>query len=76
MAEKILKTRIVMRNGTTAEWNADESFVLKPGEVGIEFSVDGSTKMKVGDSVGTEWKNLPYFGGMKAFVNETTLHIK
>lgn len=75
MAEKILKTRIVMRNGTTAEWNINDS-VLKPGEAGIEFSADGSTKMKVGDSVGTEWKNLPYFGGMKAFVNETTLHIK
>lgn len=53
MAEKILNTRIVMRSGTTAEWNTND-FVLKPGEVGIEFSIDGSTKMEVGDSVGTD----------------------
>lgn len=76
MAEKILKTRIVMRSGTTTEWSSNEDFVLKPGEIGIEFPIDDSAKMKIGDPAETEWKNLPYFGGMKAFVNETTLYIK
>ena len=75
MAEKILNTRIVMRSGTTAEWNTND-FVLKPGEVGIEFSVDGSTKMEVGDSIGTDWKILPYFEGIETFTDETTLHLK
>lgn len=75
MAEKILNTRIVMRSGTTAERNTNDS-VLKPGEAGIEFSVDDSTKMEVGDSVGTDWKILPYFEGIEAFTDETTLHLK
>lgn len=76
MAEKTLKVCIVMRSGTTAEWNSNEDFVLKPGEIGIEFPIDDSAKMKVGDQAETEWKNLPYFGGMKATVEGETLKIK
>lgn len=60
MAE--LKTRLVIRNDSTANWDAKESTVLLKGEVGIEFLTDGKVKMKVGD--GTKaWSELSYFGG-------------
>lgn len=76
MAEKTLKTRIIMRSGTTAEWEQWKNAALQPGEIGIEFCEDNTVKMKVGNKIIDEWEDLPYFGGMKAFVNETTLHIK
>ena len=60
MAE--LKTRLVIRNDSTANWDANESTVLFKGEVGIEFLTDGKVKMKVGDGV-KAWSELSYFGG-------------
>lgn len=58
-----LKTRIVLRNDTTANWLAAQSVVLLKGEIGIEFLVDGKVKMKIGDGIKT-WAELDYFGGV------------
>lgn len=60
MAE--LRTRIVLRNDSTANWSANESVVLLKGEVGIEFLADGKTKVKIGDGI-KSWAELDYFGG-------------
>ena len=57
-----LRTKLVTRNDTTANWEAHSDVVLLKGEAGIEFMSDGKIKIKYGDGV-TEWKNLPYFGG-------------
>jgi hypothetical protein len=69
MAE--LKTRLVIRNDSTGNWNAavtdagDAGVVLLKGELGIEFTADNKTKIKVGDGV-TKWEALPYFGSEEA----------
>lgn len=65
-----LKTRVVLRNDSSANWEAHESTVLLKGEVGIEFNPEAATigskvKMKIGDGVHT-WAELPYFGGEEA----------
>lgn len=70
MAE--LRTRIVLRNDSTANWLANESVVMLKGEVGIEFLANGQAKMKIGDGVKT-WAQLPYFGGEEAHVYEATV---
>ena len=62
MAENTLKTRIILRNDSTANWLANKDQVLKRGEVGIEFDEKGKTKIKIGNGTAT-WENLPYFGG-------------
>lgn len=63
MAE--LKTTIQLRADTTANWDANESKTLKPGEVGIEFQENGKTALKIGrkDAEGNDqaWKDLDYF---------------
>lgn len=58
MAE--LKTIITLRQGTTAEW-ANSEVVLKTGEMGLEYLVDGSVKIKAGDDEHL-WSELPYVG--------------
>jgi hypothetical protein len=66
MAE--LKTRIVLKNDSTANWEAvkaDDSSILLKGEVGIEFnpSADGAdvvTKFKIGDGI-HKWEELSYY---------------
>lgn len=70
-----LKTRIILRNDSTANWTANETTVLLKGEVGIEFNPNATTAgkkilMKIGDGV-TAWKDLPYFGGEEGHVYET-----
>lgn len=60
MAELI--TRIVLRNDSTANWNAASDVVLLRGEVGIEFTDDGKAKIKIGDGA-TSWASLNYFSG-------------
>lgn len=57
-----LRTRIVLRNDTTANWLVAQSVVLLKGEIGIEFLADGKTKLKIGDGIKT-WAELDYFGG-------------
>ena len=58
MAE--LNTIITLRQGTTAEW-ADSEVVLKTGEMGLEYLVDGNVKIKAGDGKHL-WKDLAYIG--------------
>lgn len=73
MAE--LKTRIILRNDTTAGWEAvkaNDTYKLLKGEIGIEFVEGGSPKMKIGDGTST-WEALPYFGGTATELFETTL---
>lgn len=67
-----IKTRIVLRNDSTVNWNANSTTVLMKGEVGIEFLESGKVKMKVGDGTKT-WAQLPYFGGEEAKVFEAVL---
>lgn len=57
-----LKTRIALRNDTTAKWQEHSDVVLLKGEIGIEFEESGNVKMKVGDGVNS-WGDLDYFGG-------------
>jgi hypothetical protein len=64
MAE--IKTRIVLRNDSTVNWQANLTQVLLKGEIGIEFSAEGKAKVKIGDGVKT-WEQLEYFGGTEVF---------
>lgn len=57
-----LNARIVLRNDSHANWEANSTEVLLKGEVGIEFFDDGTAKIKIGDGVNT-WADLDYFGG-------------
>lgn len=57
-----LRTKLVHRNDTTAQWELHSGKILLKGEVGIEFLTDGTAKVKIGDGVST-WAELPYFGG-------------
>lgn len=57
MAESTLKTRILLRNDTTANWEAKNP-TLKLGEVGIELAGE-SCKIKIGDG-STAWSSLGY----------------
>jgi hypothetical protein len=66
MAE--LQTRIILRNDSTANWEAvkaNDSSILLKGEVGVEFNPDATstgtiTKFKIGDGV-HKWEDLPYY---------------
>ena len=60
MANRILDSKIVLRNDTKANWSstAGKAVVLLKGEVGFEID---TRKWKVGDGV-TTWENLPYQG--------------
>lgn len=69
---KSLKTRIILRNDSTANWLDNETQVLLKGEVGIEFLANGKVKMKIGDGV-KQWKELSYFGGEDAHIYEATV---
>lgn len=62
-----IKTRIALRNDSTANWETNSDVVLMKGEMGVEFTDAGETKMKLGDGQKT-WAQLDYFGG------ETDVH--
>ena len=62
MSNSVLNTRIVLRHDTTENWLANATQVLLKGEIGIEFLVDQSVKLKIGDGV-KPWSELQYFGG-------------
>ena len=62
MPEKILKTRILLRNDETANWLKHQNTVLGQGEAGVEFLPNGKTKIKIGDGV-KKWSELPYVDG-------------
>lgn len=57
-----LNTKIILRNDSTANWEAAKNQVLLKGEAGIEFLADGTAKIKIGDGV-KSWAELNYFGG-------------
>ena len=65
MAE--LRTRLILRNDSTANWLANSAQVLLKGEVGIEFTAEGKAKLKIGDGIKT-WEHLDYFGGESSAV--------
>lgn len=73
MAE--LRTRIVLRNDSTAKWLENIDKVLLKGEVGIEFLADGKTKLKIGDGVKT-WGELDYFGGESLIGDDVSVVIE
>lgn len=66
-----LHTRLVTRNDTSANWNANAGVVLMKGEAGVEFQPNGKIKVKYGDGV-TTWADLPYFGGAEEHFYEAT----
>lgn len=57
MSQKIITTRIVLRNGAASEW-VTKNPVLLAGEAGVEID---TKKMKIGDGT-TAWNDLPYSG--------------
>ena len=57
MAEKTLTTQIILRNGTTTEWEASTK-VLKLGEIGIDTT---KNEIRIGDGTNT-WKDLKIAG--------------
>ena len=57
MAEKTLTTQIILRNGTTSEWEASKK-ILKLGEVGIDTT---KNEIRIGDGKNI-WKDLKIAG--------------
>ena len=57
MAEKTLKTRLVLRHDTAENWTK-ENPVLLEGEVGVETD---TSKLKIGDGA-SRWETLKYSG--------------
>lgn len=57
MANKTLTTQIILRNGTTSEWEASTK-ILKLGEVGIDTT---KNEIRIGDGEHT-WKDLKIAG--------------
>lgn len=75
MAEKTLQTVIVLRNGSKEAWEAEDSYKLRPGEVGVGYmnvtkgeGESAVTKtvpiIKVGTDGKTAWKDLPQAEGV------------
>ena len=63
MANKTLTTQIILRNGTTSEWEASTK-ILKKGEVGIDTT---KNEIRIGDGTNT-WKNLKIAGADQAAI--------
>ena len=63
MATKTLSTQIILRNGTTTEWEASTK-ILKLGEVGIDTT---KNEIRIGDGENT-WKDLKIAGADQAAI--------
>lgn len=63
MAEKTLTTQIILRNGTTTEWEASTK-VLKLGEIGIDTT---KNEIRIGDGKNI-WKDLKIAGADQAAI--------
>lgn len=63
MATKTLSTQIILRNGTTSEWEASTK-ILKLGEVGIDTT---KNEIRIGDGEHT-WKDLKIAGADQAAI--------
>ena len=61
-----MSAKIQVKRGTTAQWadSTTNDTTLAPGQPGVEYCTDGSTKLKIGphtaDGSGTEWANIEY----------------
>lgn len=69
---QIVNTHIVLRNDTSANWQAHSDQILLKGEIGIEFLPTGEKKFKIGDGV-TPWSDLEYSQGSYELPNGTLL---
>lgn len=69
MLQQILNTRIVLLSDTTANWENNQDGVLLMGEIAIEFTPEGKTKIKIGDGI-TAWKDLSYFSGESVILGD------
>lgn len=69
MAQKTLKTIIVLRNDQTTNW-AESTHVMEKGELGVGYLADGKVIVKAGDGAKT-WKDLPQVEGV--FEDDLTL---
>ena len=58
MAEKTLKTTILLRNDTSANWEAKDP-ILKEGEAGVDLTTG---KIKIGNGT-AHWNDLKFVGG-------------
>ena len=67
-----LKTRILMRSDTTANWESNDP-VLGYGEIGVEFLTDGTQKIKIGVKEAKKWSELEYFGGEMPEIADTNV---
>lgn len=63
MANKTLTTQIILRNGTTSEWEASTK-ILKLGEVGIDTT---KNEIRIGDGEHT-WRDLKIAGADQAAI--------
>lgn len=63
MAEKTLTTQIILRNGTTSEWEHSTK-ILKLGEVGIDTT---KNEIRIGDGKNI-WKDLKIAGADQAAI--------
>lgn len=63
MANKTLTTQIILRNGTTTDWEASTK-ILKKGEVGIDTT---KNEIRIGDGEHT-WKDLKIAGADQAAI--------
>ena len=69
---QIINTHIVLRNDTSANWQAHSDQILLKGEIGIEFLPTGEKKFKIGDGI-TRWADLEYSQGSYELPNGTLL---
>lgn len=68
MANTEIKTKILLRNDTAANWSSVNP-ILGKGEIGIEID---TYKLKIGDGV-LSWSSLEYFGGEQLDVDGTSI---
>lgn len=68
-----IKTKIILRNDVTANWELHNPVLIK-GEAGIEFLSTGEAKIKIGDGL-TSWKDLEYFGGTEVFGDDNSVKV-
>lgn len=69
-----INTRIVLRNDSLANWEANSHVVLLKGEVGVAYNDDGSARIKLGDGV-RSWAELEWFGGDTNTITNVTENI-
>lgn len=74
MNMKNIYTRIIIRSETTKKWN-EVNPILLLGELGIEFTENNKTKIKVGNGKDT-WKDLEYISDYDKSLTEIEDELK